>query len=90
VTDKNRENYILMSFVLFSDYHLGSYYDVLCKWSSEWKRNVRTVLVRFVSVLESSNSDDKTWKENNIKLALGKKVVKFMGLKLPKGSMQAW
>jgi len=46
--------------------------------------------VRFVSVLESSNSDDKTWKENNIKLALGKKVVKFMGLKLPKGSMQAW
>jgi len=35
------------------------------------------------------NSDDKTWQENSIKLALGKTVVKFMGLKLPRGSMQA-
>jgi hypothetical protein len=46
---------------------------------------VHTVLVRQVSTLESSNSDDKTWKENNIKLAQGKTVVKFMGLKLPRG-----
>jgi hypothetical protein len=34
VTDKNGENYILMSFVLLSDYHLRSYYDVPGKWSS--------------------------------------------------------
>jgi len=89
VTYKNGENYILVSFVLFSDYYLGSYYDVPGKWFSEWKLNVHTVLVRYVSILESSNFDDKTWKENNIKLALGKTVVKFMGLKLPRGSMQA-
>ena len=45
--------------------------------------------MRKVSILESSNSDDKTWQENKIKLALGKTVVKFMGLKLPRGSKQA-
>jgi hypothetical protein len=45
--------------------------------------------VRQVSILESSNSDDKTLQENNIKLALGKTVMKFIGLKLPRGSMQA-
>lgn len=87
VTEKNGGNYILMPLVLFS-----VIWDLTMIHRASGQVNGNKMYIEYwwgVSILESSNSDAKTWQENIIKLGLGQTVVKFMALKLPSGSMQA-